>query len=243
MSMHHHRKIFRLNGMLCFCTSLCLILLSIAGQAQQRTDPKNTSNKLFGEAGIESNYVEHGVTQSDKGPALQLGLGYQMGPQARLGFWGSSVKYSDDSANINLRPYVDVKMDFTSNTNLVLGYEFNRYFSSDTRNGTLLRLDLASFNYHGLVQINSNWEGTASSATWFGFRKEFMLPKSFILTPTLGFTQLSATGYSSYFDTRVSIGYKFADILYELVNTWNSNSSQFNGRGDMAFLFSMNARV
>jgi hypothetical protein len=40
----------------------------------------------------------------------------------------------------------------------------------------------------------------------------------------------------------MSLGYKFADVTYELVNTYNSSSSQFSGRGDMTFLFGLNVK-
>ncbi len=223
---------------------LCSALSAGFAQAQQRSDSKSDkSNKLYGEASIVTNYVDKGVTQSDKAPALQADLGYQMGPQARLGLWGSSVKFPSATENLNLRIYFDVKVDFTSNTNLVLRYDLNRYFQSDQHNGSILGLDFSSFNYHVLFQMDDNFEGLKSgSANWFAFKKEFQWARGFIFTPQLGYTQTAVSGYSSYFDTRVSIGYKFADVLYELVNTYNSSSSQFSGRGDLTFLFGLNAR-
>ena len=212
--------------------------------SQQKSDSRSDKgNKLYGEASIVSNYVDKGVTQSDKAPALQAGFGYQMGPQARLGLWGSSVKFPSGGENLNLRFYADVKMDFTSNTNLILKYTFNRFFQADQHNGTILGLDFASFGYHVLFEMDDNFEGQKSGgATWYAFKKDFQLPASFILTPQLGYTQTTVSGYNSYFDTRVSLGYKFADVFYELVNTYNSNSSQFSGRGEMAFLFALTVR-
>lgn len=226
--------------------SISVALLLSAGLAlgQQRSDSGSAkSTKLYGEASIVTNYMDKGVSQSDKSPALQAGFGYQMGPQARLGLWGSSVKYPSAGENLNLRLYFDVKMDFTSNTNLVLRYDFNRFFQSDQHNGSILGLDFSSFGYHVLFQMDDNFEGLKSGgANWFAFKKEFQLPAGFLFTPQLGYTQTSVSGYSSYFDTRVSLGYKFADVLYELVNTYNSSSSQFSGRGEMTFLFALNVR-
>lgn len=210
-------------------------------QAQQRTDSKAAPNKPYGEAAIVTNYVEHGVTQSEKNFALQAGFGYQMGPQARLGVWGSNVKFPTDSANLNLRPYADVKIDFTSNTSMVLGYQVNRFFPSDAYNGTIVSIDFAPFSYHVLIEVNSNWEGSGTSATWFAFRKEYLWTRGFVFTPTLGYTQASGT-YAPFFNTRLAVGYKLADVLYEFVHSYNSSSSQFSGRGDMAFLFTVNAR-
>lgn len=221
-----------------------LALLSVPLAAQQKSDAKNDkSNKLYGEASIVSNYVDKGVTQSEKAPALQAGFGYQMGPQARLGLWGTSVRYPSATENLNLRLYVDVKMDFSTNSNLVLRYDFNRFFQSDQHNGSILSTDFSAFNYHVLFEMNDNWEGLKSgSSSWFAFKKDFQLSRGFIFTPQLGYTQINISGYSSYFDSRLSLGYKFADVFYELINTYNSSSSQFSGRGDMAFLFALNVR-
>jgi uncharacterized protein (TIGR02001 family) len=232
MGMSSHRKIFHLRS------TLCILTIVFAQSALCEV----ASNKLYGEAAIVSNYVDKGITQSDKGPALQAGFGYRMGPQARLGIWGSSVKFPDGDENLNLRLYFDVKVDFTTNTNLVLRYDFNRYFQGDTHNGNLLTLDLDTFTYHVMAEMNSNWEATQTSATWFGFRKEYSLSRGFVLNPGLGYTQLSATGYTNYFDARLGVGYKLADILYELAMTYNSNSSQFSGRGNMFFLLAINAK-
>lgn len=243
--MNLYRNIFsNTSGSFLLVTLAALSLLSPRLWAQQKSDAKSDkSNKLYGEAAIVTNYVDKGVTQSDKAPALQAGFGYQMGPQARLGLWGSSVKFPSATENLNLRMYADIKMEFTSNTNMVMRYDFNRYFQSDQHNGSLLGLDLSTFGYHVLFEMNDNWEGLRSGgATWFAFKKEFQLPRGFVFTPQLGYTQTSAAGYASYFDTRTSIGYKFADVMYELVHTFNSNGSQFAGRGNMTVLFGLNVR-
>jgi uncharacterized protein (TIGR02001 family) len=211
--------------------------------AQQKSESKSSkSNKLYGEAAVVSNYVEKGVTQTDKGPALQAGFGYQMGTQARLGLWGSNVKFPSGGENLNLRFYFDVKMDFTANTNAVFRYDLNRYFQSDQHNGSIVGLDFAAFGYHAIFEMNDNWEGLRSGgSTWFGFKKEYLW-STLVFTPQLGYTQTAVSGYTSYFDTRIGVGYRFADVTYELAHTYNSSSSQFAGRGDMAFLLAMNAR-
>jgi uncharacterized protein (TIGR02001 family) len=224
--------------------SLLILLAALPTAAQQKSEAKSDkSNKLYGEAAVVSNYVDKGVTQSDKGPALQAGFGYQMGTQARLGLWGSNVKYPSGGENLNLRFYFDVKMDFTSNTNAVFRYDLNRYFQADQHNGAIVGLDFAAFGYHAIFEMNDNWEGLrAGGSTWFGFKKEYLWTRGLVFTPQLGYTQTSVTGYTSYFDTRLGVGYRFADVTYELVHTYNSSSSQFAGRGDMAFLLAVNAR-
>lgn len=221
---------------------LTALLVSLFSQVCWAQKESSGSKKLFGEAAIVNNYVDKGLTLSDKTWALQAGFGYQMGSQARIGLWGSSIKLPSNSENLNLRLYFDVKMDFTTNTALVLKYDFNRYFQSDVHNGNILTANFQTFGYNVLIEQDSNWEGTSNPSTWFGFSKEYNIPYGMILTPQLGYSQLTASGYSNYFDSRLSVGYKFADVLYSATFTYNSAASQFAGRGDMAFLFGLNAK-
>lgn len=220
--------------------ALSFAFISSTSWAQQKPAPEN-NRKLYGEALITNNYVDKGITQSDKSWALQAGFGYRMGPQARLGLWGSSVKLPTNDESVNLRLYFDVKMEFTTNTDLILRYDFNRYFQSDVHNGSIFSLDFQSVGYHVLVEMNDNWEGTHTSTTWFGFRKEYSIPWNLVFTPTVGYSQVSAEGYKNYFDIRAPIGYRFAEVLYELGVTTTSESSQFAGRGATSAIFSIHA--
>jgi uncharacterized protein (TIGR02001 family) len=219
-----------------------LIVLFCRPSLGQKKDDTSSAKKIYGVAAVLTNYVDKGLTQSDKSWALQAGFGYQMGPQARLGLWGSSVKLPSNTENMNLRLYFDVKIDFTPNTGVILKYDFNRYFQSESHNGNILTADFLAFGYHITLEQNSNWEGTSNASTWFGFSKAYNLPASFIFTPQLGYSQLSTTGYNNYFDARAEVGYKFAEVMYAIAATYTSAPSQFNGQGDMAILFSLNAK-
>jgi uncharacterized protein (TIGR02001 family) len=219
-----------------------IVLIALTANAQKRDDAGGGSRKIYGEATIFNNYVDKGVTQSDKNWALQSGFGYQMGSQARIGLWGSSIKLPTNSENLNLRFYFDVKMDFTTNSSLTIRYDFDRYFQSDIHNGTILGMDFSTFGYHVMVEQTSNWEATGSPTTWYGFSKDYNIPWSMILSPKLGYSQISASGYNNYFDGRLTLGYKFADVLYQMAMTYNSEASQFAGRGDMAFIFGLTAK-
>jgi uncharacterized protein (TIGR02001 family) len=210
--------------------------------AQQKSNVKSDGKKIYGEANVVSNYVENGVSQSNKSWAIQSGFGYKMGTQARVGLWGSSVNYPGGSESVNLRPYFDVIIEFTPNSSAILKYELNRYFSSSNRDGAIFSLDLNIFNYHVLAHTNDNWEGTGNSSSRFGFQKEFPLAWSLILSAAAGYNQISAEGYNNYFDTRLGLGYKMGDGIFELVNTYNSSASQFNGRGDLAFFILLGVR-
>lgn len=214
----------------------------LKSHAQQAKDSKDSGKKLYGEASLTSNHVENGVTQSDKTWAIQSGFGVKLGQVVRVGVWGSSVKFPSNQETVNLRPYIDVKMDFTANAFATAKYHLNRYFASSDRDGTIIAVDINMFGYQVLYANNDNWEGTRASSTWYGFRKEFGLPQGLILTPTIGYSQLAANGATNYFDTRVTLGYKLSDALFELTHTYTSASAQFQGRADMALFLALSVK-
>lgn len=220
--------------------SVFLVILKFCTSAHaQEVGDQLQPGKLYGEAGLTTNWLEHGVSQSDKGYALQAGLGYRWS-QFKLGMWGSGVKlpYSDD--NLNLRIYMTYKFYFTKNADMLIRYDFNRYFGAGKANGTITSLDLNIFQYHILYEKNSNWEAD-DNLTRYGFMKDWGLPYNLTLTVNAGYNSISSDNYSSYFDIKTLVNYKYADILYSLGNSFNSNSGQFNGRGDLAFFLQLMA--
>jgi uncharacterized protein (TIGR02001 family) len=220
---------------------LCLFLNASLSFAQKKEDAAAGANKLYGNATILTNYIDKGLTQSDKTYSLQAGFGYKMGPQAHIGIWGSSVKLPSNTENLNLRAYFDVKIDFSQNSNMVLRYDFNQYFRSETHNGNILSADFSTFGYHVIFEQNSNWEGSTNASTWYGLSRDFNLPYSLLFTPQVGYNQLATTGYTNYFDARVGLGYKFADVIYQLAATYATESYQFNGQGDPAIFLVIKA--
>jgi len=75
------------NKMVLFALTASSMMLSIGGAQAEVT----------ANAAITSNYIFHGVTQSDSGPALQGGLDYGHESGLYLGTWASNVDIGDES--------------------------------------------------------------------------------------------------------------------------------------------------
>lgn len=191
--------------------------------------------KLFANVLIATNSVEQGITQTESSPAVQTMLGYKW-EQFRAGIWGSNVRFTGIDDSINLRLFGAYRFVFTSNADLTIRADLNRYFSAGSRDGMLVSVDLNLFNYHVLYDKIDNWEATLSEGTRYGFFKEFTLPLEILLGTGAGYNMVSAEGYSNFFDLRLSLGYNLAGLRYELIGTYNSGTSQFGSRAG-PFLF------
>lgn len=222
--------------------SLCFLIFAFFLSSQQalaqaKGETRNTRSKMFAEINLNTNYVEKGITQTDKNPSLQADVGYQYS-SGRIGVWSSNVKYANSSDEyLNMRPYLSFRIDTSATTDISLRYDFNRYFKSSTRDGSIIGIDLNLYGYHVIYEQQEKWEGTSSNRTWYGFSKTWNAPSALTYDTTFGYSMVGADGFSNYFDTRLGANYRSGDFIYSLIHTYNSGASQFNGAGDMAFIF------
>lgn len=203
--------------------------------AQSATKDEIQPGKLFARVAIGTNLVERGLTQTESSPAVQATLGYKW-EQFRVGLWGSNVKFTDSQDSVNLRLFAAYKFIFTSNADLTVNYNLNRYYNDGFRNGTITGLDLNMFTYHVHYDRVENWEGTTADATRYGFSKEFEIATDFTVGTGIGYNMLNVEDMTNYFDLELSAGYQLAGLKYELVGTYNSGARQFGSRGG-PFLF------
>lgn len=211
--------------------------------AQESVRSNNNAPPTFhmtGSAELLSHYVEHGLSQTDKAPALQGSFWFNFGPQFRLGLWGSNVKFPASDANIVLKPTADIKVIFSPNTDLILKYSENKYYNSNERDGNTVGLHMLTFGYRITYEIWSNWEGTHTSANYFSLGKVMSLwGGSWKWDNEGGYTMLKADGFSNYFDVRTMLGYQVtSQIFVQGGLTATSSKDQFNGAGDYFLILS-----
>ena len=227
-------KVFaKIDGMR---AGLLFILLSLmsAHAIAQATGDSLQPGKLFGEATLTTNWVERGITQTDKGYAMQAGLGYRW-TYFKTGLWGSNIKLPDTSDSLNLRLYLSYKFVFTNSADLTFRYDLNRYYQGGSRNGSIIGFDLNLFQYHILYERNDSWEGLGA-ATRVGFWKEWQVPYNLFVNLNTGYNMIADGSRANYFDAKTLLSYKYADIVYSLGHSYNSQGSQYDGRGNM-FIF------
>lgn len=212
--------------------------------AQTPTTPPQGGSptyKLSGAAEVQSHFVYHGLSQTNKDPAFNGSFWFNFGPQFRLGMWGSNTNYEGTDTHLWMRLNGDIKIDFSQNSDLVIGFSQNQYYKSNSRDGTTISLNFNFFTYHVIYELESNWEGTTSAATYFAFQKVFDVFSRYKWDNRVGYTTTAATGYSAFLDLKTGLGTQLGDIFGELSFTGTSSPSQFNGRGDYFFIFSLRA--
>lgn len=218
--------------------SLVLIVLQCTSKKVFAQSTSNIS-KMYGEIGLTTNYVDRGITQSNKGPSLNAGLGYHFGGQGKIGLEAASVNYPNESANVEMRVFGEYKFVFSQNADLRLRDDLVRYFSEDTRSKMLVSLDQNIMGYHILVSREDNFEGTKKPRNWFALHKDWPFGTSYQLTGTVGYSMVE--NYDAFFDALAGVNYLVSNMTFGLSTTYVSSSSQFQGMADQFFIFSFNA--
>lgn len=215
-----------------------IIILASSWAARAAEPGTSPTFKMSGDVSLMSHYVEHGLSQSNKAPALQGSFWFNFGSQFRLGLWGSNTDYENSGDNFNLRANADIKVSFSNTTHLVISYARSQYYNNGDHNGDLLGARLEMNNYRILYENNSNWEATNQRSTRYGFGMQSTVFGDWKWNNEVGYNTPNVDSISPYFDARTGLGFKWSVIFLEGALTGTSQSSQFNGAGDFFFILS-----
>lgn len=191
---------------------------------------------MEGLATLMTNYVDYGLTHSDKDPALQGQFWFNWGPQFRLGLWGTSVAYKHSDTHFLLKINADLKIVFSPNADMTLKYSDAHYYKPETRDGNILGLHLNLFGYGVRYEMHSNFFGTEDAATSFAFTRTWDVFGSWKWENLLGYMMINGDALTNYFWYETYLGIKPGNIYYQIGGSYNSGASQFNGAGDLALL-------
>lgn len=215
-----------------FTTILFSTLVTLAAKAN------SPSNTLSGDVRLLSQYVENGLSQSDKTPALQAEFLFNLGPQFRLGLWGSNTNYQDSEDRFNLRIKADIKVDISSQAHLLLCFNQSQYYNGGDRNGSMFGVHLNLQKARILYDSYSNWEGSKKRSLRYALGHNMDVGGSWKWDNELGYNSPTLSSIKPYFDGKTGLGSNFGAIFLEGAITGTSESSQFNGAGDFAFILS-----
>jgi len=224
--LNYFFKFNLLFGSLFFCLN---------SYAQEDTKSDIPNLKMNGDVALLSNYVEHGLTQTNKDPSLQGAFFFNFGPQFKMGLWASNVDFQS-TEHFLMKFNAELKIQISTSSDFKLGYDNNYYFRTADRNGNKLYLVVTSHDYRIRFENNSDWEGTQTRSNYYSFGKIFDLNNYWKWDNEVGYTMVRATGFSDYFDLRSEFIYKGgSNIFYHAAVTATSTPSQFNGQGDVFF--------
>jgi uncharacterized protein (TIGR02001 family) len=198
---------------------------------------------LTGDVSLLSHYVEHGISQSDKSPALQGSFWFNFGPQFRMGLWGSNTNFAQGSDHFNLRANADIKIAFSPSSHMILAYSKSQYYNGGEHNGNISGVHLQFGEYRILYDNLSNWEATDSSLTRFAFGKVSMVLGGYRWNNEIGYNTPDLNNLNPYFDGRTGLGTKLGEIFFEGALTATSASSDLNGTGDVFVILSASTEL
>jgi uncharacterized protein (TIGR02001 family) len=229
---------------LIFRCFILLVFLPLSTWAQTTGTADKVEKKIDGDAGLLTDYVWHGLTQTKRNPAIQSSLYYHLGPNLRLGAWGSNVSYYGRSkANALLKLQADISLNFTENVGMGIHFSDNHYFESDDRDGNTFGLDFDAFGYNFLLEQEGNWQGTVSKARYYGVRRTWDVFGRWKWENQAGFTQFeNMPSLSDYLDFRTAIGTATGLVFWQAGLTFTNNNTQFGDACDYFFVFSAKAR-
>lgn len=201
----------------------------------QAQDAGAPTFKMDGQARLMTNFTEYGLTQTDNDPALQGQFLFNWGPQFRVGIWGSNVNYPNSDSHFWLRLNADLRIIFSSNADLIIGFSNHNYFKEDSRNGTVTSLQLSLFTYIIRYEQISNFMRSNEASTSFSFSKTWPVWTDWEWENTAGYLMSGAPRVPNYFWIDTGLGIKPGMIRYQGALSYNTASSAVNGGGQPSF--------
>lgn len=227
---HLYHKIMLKRIFLVFL-SVAAFQLQVRAQSESASDPMgDVKVTSYGNIALITNYIEHGLTQTQKTPAMQGNFMFQFGPQLKLGFGGTSVHFEDGDEYLNLRVIAGIVIPIGKNAMIDATMTTNKYYNGVDRNGSVTRFEIILSGYRFISESYSNWEGTKKKASFMGFGKRFDLQNNAFWTLLFDYGTPKAEGYKSYFSTKLTIGTTKNKISYEAGISAVTNASQFSSQ-------------
>ena len=189
---------------------------------------------LTANAGVTSNYVFRGQTQTDEDPAVQGGIDYSHSSGFYAGAWGSNVKFPGAGGSaLEYDLYAGINFDITQDVKLDIGYITYNYTDStvDDNVGTKEVFiggkfqGFAAYYYKGNANSNNDYQ-------YFDLRYTLGLPQE--IKMTLHYGHMDPDVGNNADDASVRFGKDFSGFNVSL--TYTTIDSNSPGDKDRLFL-------
>jgi uncharacterized protein (TIGR02001 family) len=227
------------NRFLSFAAVAAIAALG-AGQGASADEPFDIPGEFSANVNLTSDYSFRGISQTDRGPALQGGFDYSADLGEGFGFyagvWGSNVNFNNgDEGDLELDGYGG----FTYGVN---GFTFDLgtiYYAYPGAAGALeydfwevqgkVGYDFTVLSLTGSLNYSPDYFGGSDDAFYYKLASEVPLPRGFSLSGHLGRQTIekNATfGTPDYTDWSLGVAYALEgfDLKLEYVDTDLSNS-------------------
>lgn len=168
-------------------------------------------------ANLTSDYLFRGVSQTDSGPALQVGLNYDFNHGVYAGLWASNVDFgAEDEANIEFDGYLGYTTNLANDYSLDVLYNYYTYqgYPSDIDiNYSELIVSLSQNNLSYQFGYAPNYANSDMSALYVGIDYSSDIIKNYDVTVHGGYSFGDALEDSEYIDLNVSISRSIEQFL------------------------------
>ena len=209
---------------------LAALMLAPAVSFAQEAAPaaEEASSNFSWNAGVVSDYVFRGVSQSGKDIAFQGGLDYSFGDSGfYIGAWGSNVDFGAQAApDLEIDGYVGYKYDFGDKFNMDLMAIRYTYYGDDSGYGSSDYNELVTkwtlTNVATLtVAYADDWGNVGISSTYLNLGNSWDLGKGYAINAGFGRTYFSDSGVD-YNDWNVGFS-KSVGIVEFGLNYYDTN--------------------
>lgn len=225
---------------LAFLLSISAVVFSSAALAQESANESFLPGTFSGTAGITTDYVFRGISQSEENPAVQAGFLYKQNFDpavgAYLGIWGSNVDFQGTND-------ANVELDYSGGLTYQLGklaldggfiyYSYpasdgsfnNDYWEAQITAG----YDFGAAYFQGSFYYSPDYFGGSGDSYYTKVAGEVPLPNQFKLIGSLGYMSIEENAtYGAPDYTTWSLGGKYAlagfDLTAEYIDTDITNN-------------------
>lgn len=224
------------------CTSVSLAQANAKDKKKDENAGAQPSYDVSGYARLTSNFVDRGLSMSNGGFAMNAAFLVNLGSQFKFGFWGSNIsKLGNDDDNLWIKYVAEVFVDFQTNAKFLFYVHDDHYYKTQSRNGIRYGFKLDYGRFTGLLEWQSNFEGTGSSSYYSQLKFNKKYTDKTGVEVGAGYTMEYSRRYSNYIDVS-GTGYylAFPNGRLEAGLTMPSNTSQFGSRSRLAYFLGLN---
>jgi uncharacterized protein (TIGR02001 family) len=169
-------------------------------------------------AGVVSDYIFRGISQTEHDPAIQGGVDWNHESGFYLGSWASNVSFDSDS-DIEVDLYGGATIPVTEQLSFDVGYIRYEYVDGESADDAYFGVTFDNVNFKYSHGFEIKWDYLEGSY-------DVSLPEDFGLTFHLGHTEFSDGEPKDYNDWKVGISKTWKGLDWEVAfvdTNWDSD--------------------
>ena len=178
---------------------------------------------LIGEATVQTNRIERGITQTNGDPSVAGQAIIHLGPQFTLGIGGGNVRYPSGTEHLRMHLLAAINVPVSSSFKFDIIYLLNRYYTAGDRNGNEFGIKFDFSGYTVAYEQLSNWENIGK-AKYVKAGKLFPINGNWKWEIHGGYIMPEET-YSTAFDVKTGVIMPNGNISYFANITWVSSQN------------------